>query len=137
MSPSVGTSSDLTHHVMHAGRPDHIPAACERASVCCEGWRADRGADCFERGPVPFADFLYHENRKLALEHPRTLPNLAAASTPDSEAVRETAPETAKADAETRNAAQGAIDRKTLRQGAIVMNFSRPTLVARFIDLYA
>lgn len=120
---------------------DHVPAACERVSACGDDCGPIRGTDCFERGSVPFADFLYHENRRLELENPRTLaPHVAgfdadggvSEGTPIELATISGAKSIDRTDVATEPG-----DRKTARQGAIVMNFSRPTLVAKFIDLYA
>lgn len=118
---------------------EHIPAACERVSACGDARGAVRDADCFERGPVPFADFLYHENRRLELERPRTLaPHLTDAGTEQTNDISlEPATASSPKPADGAGSASEAGDRKSVRRGAIVMNFSRPTLVAKFIDLYA
>lgn len=98
----------------------------------------DRGADCFERGPVPFADFLYHENRRLELEHPRMIVEKATGSamtSADGIASQEQANETRTSERSDGPEAP-ARERGVAPKGAVVVNLSRPTLVARFIDLY-
>lgn len=141
MSPSVGTSSGFLPHIPPAGRIDHVPAACERVSACRDACEPLRGADCFERGPVPFADFLYHENRRLELERPRALAFPDAGSDTDRAASQGTPvePEPTRGlnPTDPPEVAIQSGDPKAVRQGAIVMGFSRPTLVAKFIDLYA
>ncbi|QYK48106.1 MAG: hypothetical protein KF838_15105 [Phycisphaeraceae bacterium] len=143
MSPAIGTSSDFVDFAPHAGRIEHRHAACERASACHDPCVTERDADCFERGPVPFADFLYHENRRLAFEHPRLAVGSDAVSGGDGRIAPEsgiapalTSPESARP-VDAARSESNAGEQRTTRQGAIVLNLSRPTLVAKFIDLYA
>ncbi|MBX3361112.1 MAG: hypothetical protein KF705_06690 [Phycisphaeraceae bacterium] len=143
MSPAIGTSSDCLDFAPHLGRIEHRHAACERASACHDPCVTERDADCFERGPVPFADFLYHENRRLAFEHPRLAVGsdagvgMDARIAPDSGiATTPTSPESARREDAARSESH-AVEQRTTRQVAIVLNLSRPTLVAKFIDLYA
>lgn len=87
---------------------------------------------------MPFADFLYHENRRLELEHPRMVAEKATggeSSLAHGIESREPAIETRTPEpgGEPEGAAR---ERGPAPKGAVVMNLSRPTLVARFIDLY-
>lgn len=134
MGLSVGTSSEPHLPSLHACAPGPIPAACERDTSCVDD-RRSLGADCFERGPVPFADFLYHENRKLALEHPRTQ-HCEGDAGPDCGQTRPESPSTSENVQATR-AMASPIRGRDARGSAIVLNHSRPEFVARFIDLYA
>ncbi len=145
MSPSVGTSSDLNHHIAPATRVDRTVAACERVSACRDECGAVREADCFERGPIPFADFLYHENRRLTLEHPRAVAASPTATETDASQVSddtsrgaiEATPASSERVVGASDVGRGETDRGAPARGAIVKNLSRPILVARFIDLYA
>lgn len=109
--------------------------------MCRDACEPLRGADCFERGPVPFADFLYHENRRLELENPRTLAPHVAGSDADrgvsQRAPVESAPTKGAKPDDRPHVANEPGAHRSARQGAIVMGFSRPALVAKFIDLYA
>lgn len=109
-------------------------AACERAISAA-------ACDTFERGTVPFAEFLYRENRRLVLEKPRMVHQSASvegasASPTIHDPMRVSGPsmsEPARVDSEpTSGHAPGASQKQ-----AIVLNRSRPELVARFMDLYA
>lgn len=90
---------------------------------------------------MPFADFLYHENRRLELEHPRTFAPHVVGSDADRGVSQGKAVESAPTNGARPNdrpdVATEPGDHGTARQGAVVMNFSRPALVAKFIDLYA
>lgn len=87
---------------------------------------------------MPFADFLYHENRRLELERPRMVVDEATGS----ESGFAHGIESREPASQTRTPEPGgepetpARERGPAPKGAVVMNLSRPTLVARFIDLY-
>ena len=109
----------------------------------CEDEAALPACDTFERGPVPFAEFLYRENRRLALEKPRIFelaPKIEPAQsmacgtaerTDESSSVSDTSRTEPTSDRAAR------VHADAVNNGAIVLNRSRPELVARFMDLYA
>lgn len=100
----------------------------EREESRCVG----RACDTFERGPVPFGEFLYRENRRLALEQPRQPELSKDTARPD---VREM---DACGEREARVEAGGDEPVKSRgSRGAVVVGASRPFVAARFIDLYA
>lgn len=137
MGLSVGTSPHPTPPLFWAARCHPLPASCDRATACDTVADSVTRSDCFERGPVPFADFLYHQNRKLELEIPRsqatTDPSLETAP---SECPTDAAPPSENLIASSPSNTDTPVDRRG-RDGAIVLNLPRPALVAQFIDLYA
>lgn len=138
---SLGLEGTYGGHGRPAYTSHTYPHCTARKSAACEGATSAPACDTFERGIVPFAEFLYWENRRLVLEKPRMVDQHASvegASTGEMEhdAKRVNGPsvsEPARVDNEpTRRHAEGAAQKQ-----AIVLNRSRPELVARFMDLYA
>lgn len=137
MGLSVGTFPVPAHPLLWAARCHALPASCDRATVCDTVADSVTRSDCFERGPVPFADFLYHQNRKLELEIPRSQATIAPGpELAPSECRADAAPPSENLIASSPSNTDTPVDRRG-RDGAIVLNLPRPALVAQFIDLYA
>lgn len=138
---SLGLEGTYGGHGRPAYTSHTYPHCTARKSAACEGATSAAACDTFERGTVPFAEFLYRENQRLVLEKPRMVDQHApadgaSASMPERGQNPTNGPSVsgpARVENEpTRRHADGAAQKQ-----AIVLNRSRPELVARFMDLYA
>lgn len=141
VTSSLGLEGTYGGHGRPAYTSHNLPHCPARKDGACGGVTSAAACDTFERGTVPFAEFLYRENRRLVLEKPRMVDQHApvdgaSASKPEHGQKPTNGPSVSGParveDEPTRRHAEGAAQKQ-----AIVLNRSRPELVARFMDLYA